>query len=256
MGTMTTTSKSLPNKILNQLKKLGDPVSAAHSRKFFKTGKGKYAEGDQFLGIRVPVLRKCAAENLDLRLEETLELLKSPLHEARLLALLIWTAQYPRSAGAGKKALYRAYLGHTEYINNWDLVDCSAEHIVGAHLFAGDRKPLYRLARSKSLWERRISVLSTFHFIKRGDSADTLAIARLLLRDPEALIHKAAGWMLREVGKRNPAAEKAFLARHYKKMPRTLLRYAIERFPERERQTYLHGTQCKDCERVFVPRNA
>ncbi|MBI3985489.1 MAG: DNA alkylation repair protein [Lentisphaerae bacterium] len=243
-------------RVLSRLKKLGDPAIAAHSRTFFKTGKGGYAEGDQFLGIRVPVLRKCAGEHLDLRLTDTLELLKSPLHEARLLALLIWIAQYSRSNSAGQKALYHAYLGHTKYINNWDLVDCSAEHIVGAHLSDKDRKPLYRLARSRSLWERRISVLATFHFIKQGDFAEILAIARLLLRDPEDLIHKAAGWMLREVGKRNLAAEKAFLARHTGNMPRTMLRYAIERFPERERQAYLQGIQCKDCERVFVPRNA
>jgi len=144
---------------------------------------------------------------------------------------------------AGHDAIYRAYLGNTEFINSWDLVDCSAEHVVGAHLFLRDRKPIYRLARSKSLWERRIGIISTFHFIKRNDFADTLECAKLLLHDKEDLIHKAAGWMLREVGKRDHDAEEKFLERHYKQMPRTMLRYAIERFPEKERLSYLHGTK-------------
>ncbi|MDP3285819.1 MAG: DNA alkylation repair protein, partial [Desulfobacterales bacterium] len=135
----------------------------------------------------------------------------------------------------------RAYLCNTAFINSWDLVDCSAEQIVGAHLFFRNRKPIYRLVRSKSLWERRIGIISTFHFIKRKDFADTLGCAWLLLHDKEDLIHKAAGWMLREVGKRDRDAEEKFLARHYKQMPRTMLRYAIERFPEKERLAYLHG---------------
>ena len=145
--------------------------------------------------------------------------------------------------GTEHNAIYRLYLLHTQFINNWDLVDCSAEHIVGAHLFSKDRKPLYRLVRSRSLWERRIGVMATFHFIKRDDFLDTVAIAEVLLHDHEDLIHKAVGWMLREVGKRNLNVEERFLIQHYKEMPRTMLRYAIEKLPEIERLAYLHGTK-------------
>lgn len=229
---------------MRRLRELGDPGVATQSRRFFRTGKGEYGEGDTFLGIRVPTLRQCCGEYREISLDEALGLLKSPFHEARLLALLILVARYSSSRGTGeKKAVYRAYLNHTAHINSWDLVDCSAEHIVGAHLFRRDRKPLYRLARSKNMWERRIAIMSTFHFVKRNDFADTLAVAGLLLYDREDLIHKAAGWMVREVGKRNPDTEEQFLARHYKEMPRTMLRYAIEKLPETERRAYLHGTR-------------
>jgi 3-methyladenine DNA glycosylase AlkD len=176
-------------------------------------------------------------------LENTIDLLKSPFHEARLLALLILVAKYSsatRRTSADREAIYQSYLRHTKFINNWDLVDCSAEHIVGAHLLDRDRKPIYRLVGSRSLWERRIGVMSTFHFVKREDVSDTLAIAELLLRDKEDLVHKAVGWMLREVGKRDRDAEVRFLARHCKEMPRTMLRYAIEKFPKNERLTYLY----------------
>jgi 3-methyladenine DNA glycosylase AlkD len=177
-------------------------------------------------------------------LKDSLELLESPFHEARMLALLILVAKYSSAkTEAEKEAVYRAYLGHAKFINNWDLVDCSAEHIVGAYLFTRNRKPVYRLARSKSLWERRISIISTFHFIKRKDFSDTLAVAELLVHDKEDLMHKAVGWMLREVGKRNRDAEEGFLAKHYKEMPRTMLRYAIEKLPESERLAYLRGTK-------------
>lgn len=233
-------------RVVKKLQALGNRDIAAHSLRFFKTGKGQYGEGDRFLGIRVPAIRKCVREYRTMSLEDTLELLKSPFHEARLLALLILVAKFSaanQSGSADHEAVYRSYLGHTKYINNWDLVDCSAEHIVGAHLFYRDRQPIYRLAGSKSMWERRIGVISTFYFIKREDFSDTLAVAELLLRDKEDLIHKAAGWMLREVGKRNRSAEESFLAKHYRKMPRTMLRYAIEKFPERERLAYLNGTK-------------
>jgi 3-methyladenine DNA glycosylase AlkD len=227
---------------MSKLRELSDRDIAVHSQRFFKTGKGEYGEGDRFLGIRVPVIRQCVIEYRAISLEDTTELLKSPFHEARLLALLIMVAKYSSAkVNAEQEAIYRAYLGNTEFINNWDLVDCSAEHIVGAHLFLRDRKPIYRLVRSKSLWERRIGIISTFHFIKRKDFPDTIECARLLLHDKEDLIHKAAGWMLREVGKRDRDAEEKFLARHYRQMPRTMLRYAIERFPEKERLAYLHG---------------
>ena len=177
-------------------------------------------------------------------MEDTQRLLKSPFHEARLLALLILVAKYSaKNMGTDKEVIYRLYLSQTKFINNWDLVDCSAEHIVGAHLYFKDRKPIYRLVRSGSLWDRRIGVMSTFYFVKRKDFSDTLAIAVLLLHDKEDLIHKAVGWMLREVGKRSMNAEERFLAKHYKDMPRTMLRYAIEKLPEAERLAYLHGTK-------------
>jgi len=225
--------------IVNRLRELGDSGIAAHSRRFFKTGTGEYGEGDRFLGIRVPVIRKCVKEYRTISLQDTVELLKSPFHEARLLALLMLVAKYSAAKkNAERGAIYRTYLKHTEFINNWDLVDSSAEHIVGVHLFSRDRRPIYRLVRSSGLWERRIGIMSTFHFVKREDFSDTLAIAELLLGDREDLIHKAVGWMLREVGKRNHESEERFLAKHYKQMPRTMLRYAIEKLPETERLAY------------------
>jgi 3-methyladenine DNA glycosylase AlkD len=237
---MNTTIKT----IMERLEGLGDDDIAAHSQRFFKTGPGQYGEGDLFLGIRVPVIRKCARQFDQLALDDTLALLQSPFHEARHLALFILVAHYAAtSTAAGQRMIYRSYLGNTRYINNWDLVDCSAEHIVGAYLFTRNRKPLYRLAGSKSLWERRIAVLATFHFIKRREFADTLALAELLLDDQEDLIHKAVGWMLREVGKRDKICEETFLDKHYRQMPRTMLRYAIEKLPQRERLAYLHGTR-------------
>jgi len=230
--------------IMDRLRELGDTDIAAHSQRFFKTGKGKYGEGDRFLGIRVPTLRKCVREYRVISLGDTLELLKSPFHEARLLALFILAAKYSSARlVAEQKAIYQSYLNHTEFINNWDLVDCSAEHIVGAYLFSRDRKPIYQLAGSRSLWDRRIAVMSIFHFIKRDDFSDILAMAELLLDDHEDLIHKAVGWMLREVGKRDRNTEEEFLIKHYKEMPRTMLRYAIEKLPETERLAYLHGTK-------------
>jgi 3-methyladenine DNA glycosylase AlkD len=229
---------------MNKLRELGDSGIAAQSQRFFKTGKGEYGEGDRFLGIRVPTIRKCVREYRAISLDDTLNLLKSPFHEARLLALLILVAKYSSTNMSNEQeAIYRSYLSHTKFINNWDLVDCSAEHIVGAYLFCKNRKPIYRLVQSESLWERRIGIMSTFHFIKRNDFSDTLAIAELLLPDQEDLIHKAMGWMLREVGKRNQDLEESFLEKHYKKMPRTMLRYAIEKLPAIERLAYLQGTK-------------
>jgi 3-methyladenine DNA glycosylase AlkD len=231
-------------RIMSKLKELGDRDIAAHSQRFFKTGKGEYGEGDRFLGIRVPTIRKCVNEYKEISLKDTLKLLQSPFHEARQLALLILVAKYSSAnMETEQEAIYQSYLKFTKFINNWDLVDCSAEHIVGKHLLLKDRKPIYRLARSPSLWERRISVMSTFHFIKKEDFSDTLAIAEFLLNDKEDLIHKAVGWMLREVGKRNWSAEEEFLEKYYKEMPRTMLRYAIEKLPESERLLYLHGTK-------------
>ena len=231
-------------KILDRLRELGSGDIAAHSQRFFKTGPGQYGEGDKFLGIRVPTLHKCVREYRTISLQDTVGLLESAFHEARLLAVLILVAKYSASNEDGEKeAIYRSYLDHTEFINNWDLVDSSAEHIVGAHLFEKNRKPIYRLVRSSCLWERRIGVMSTFHFVKRNDFSDTLAIAELLLDDKEDLIHKAVGWMLREVGNRDQKTEEKFLKEHCKQMPRTMLRYAIEKLPHAERLAYLHGTK-------------
>lgn len=233
---------SRTKQIVKELQQRGNADIAAHSQGFFKTGKGEYGEGDLFLGIRVPVIRKWVREYRLLSLGEVLELLKSPFHEVRLLAVLLMVAKYSAKKDKdGKAAIYQAYLSHTRYINNWDIIDTSAMHIVGAHLVERSRKPLFKLARSKNLWERRIGIMATFHFIKKGDFSDTLAIAEILLTDREDLIHKAVGWMLREVGNRDPKVEKAFLNKHYQNMPRTMLRYAIEKFPEAERQAYLKG---------------
>jgi len=227
--------------IIRRLKDMGDPESAAHSQRFFKTGKGEYAEGDNFLGIRVPDLRRCAKEFREISLEDALKLLRSELHEVRLLALFVLVAKYSVINSPDKEVIYRSYLDHTKFINNWDLVDCSAEHIVGAHLFSGDKDPIYRLAGSETLWERRIGIMSTFHFIKKNHFPDTLSIAEILIEDKEDLIHKAVGWMLREIGKRDLKVEEGFLKRFYSRMPRTMLRYAIEKFPEAERLAYLRG---------------
>jgi 3-methyladenine DNA glycosylase AlkD len=187
----------------------------------------------------MPVLRQLAKTLIDTPLDDVIELLQSPFHEARILALLIWVYQAKR--GDDSLPLYRAYLANTQRINNWDLVDVTAEHIVGAHLFEKDRKPLYKLAKSNSLWERRIAIISTFHFIRLNDFDDTLSIADILLTDKEDLIQKAVGWMLREVGKREVVTQEAFLLPRYQQMPRTMLRYAIERFPDPLRLAYLKG---------------
>jgi 3-methyladenine DNA glycosylase AlkD len=228
--------------IHNILVNLGDAAIAGHSRRFFKTGKGEYGEGDVFLGIRVPVLRKQVRKYRDISLEETLLLLKSPFHEERLFALLVLVDKFSGGDAGDKTAIYEVYLGNMQYINNWDLVDSSAGYIVGAYLEKRDKKPIFRLARSGNLWERRIAVLSTFHLIKRKDFSDALEISRILIKDREDLIHKAVGWMLREIGKRDLPAEKTFLDKNYREMPRTMLRYAIERFPEKERKRYLEKT--------------
>lgn len=221
---------------------LGDADIAAHSQRFFKTGPGEYGEGDVFRGIRVPALRKLARRYRQLPRTEVLTLLTSEYHEDRLLALLILVQAFVRGDDQAKSAIYQTYLSHTRWINNWDLVDASAHKIVGPYLEGRDREPLYVLAQSASLWERRIAIIATLHYIHLGQFEDTLAIAKLLLCDPEMLIHKAAGWMLREVGKRDREVEETFLRNHYRAMPRTMLRYAIERFPEPTRQAYLTGT--------------
>ncbi len=227
--------------IQKHLQKLGDKQRAKIQQGFFKTGPGEYGEGDIFLGIRVPELRKLAKEYQNIPSGDVRQLLKAPIHEERLLALLILVHKYSKGTESEKKRVYELYLKNSRFINNWDLVDLSAEHIVGNFLMNKSRKPLYSLAKSNSLWDRRISVMSTFHFIKHNDFLDTLKIAEILISDKEDLIHKAVGWMLRETGKRHLPTEEKFLRKYYKSMPRTMLRYAIERFPESKRQKYLKG---------------
>jgi 3-methyladenine DNA glycosylase AlkD len=224
-----------------RLQRLGTKKRAKVSQRFFKTGPGEYGEGDIFIGVTVPGLRRLATSYQALTLTEVTQLLRSMIHEERLLALLILVRSYGRGDEHAQKRIYELYLKNTRHINNWDLVDASAEHIVGAFLLGKGKKPLYVLARSKDLWERRIAITATFHFIKRNAFAETLKIAKILLADKEDLIHKAVGWMLREVGKRHLQSEVQFLKEHYKEMPRTMLRYAIERFPESKRQRYLKG---------------
>jgi 3-methyladenine DNA glycosylase AlkD len=222
-----------------RLRALGSPADAKFLAGFFKTGPGEYGEGDVFLGIRVPAVRQVAREFRGLSLPQVERLLHSPMHEERLAALVILVMQAAKADDAGRRRLYDLYMANTRYINNWDLVDVSAPRVVGIYLADKDRRPLRRLARSKLLWERRIAVLATFWFISLGEFDDSLRIAEMLLEDREDLIHKAVGWMLREVGKRDTAVLEAFLARHRLRMPRTMLRYAIERFAPAKRQALM-----------------
>jgi 3-methyladenine DNA glycosylase AlkD len=224
-----------------RLAKLASQDKAKNLQRFFKTGPGQYGEGDIFHGITVPVLRQLVKEYEGIELTEVVKLLKSGMHEERLLALLMFVRAFTKSDDARKKKIYGLYLKNTRYINNWDLVDLSAPQIVGAYLTDKSREPLYVFARSRDLWQRRIAVLSTFTFIRFNDFNDSLEISKILLDDKHDLIHKAVGWMLREIGKRDLVVEEQFLLRHYKKMPRTMLRYAIERFPEGKRKKYLQG---------------
>jgi 3-methyladenine DNA glycosylase AlkD len=227
--------------IRKALTQLGSKERAEVSRRYFKTGPGQYGEGDIFLGLNAPQLRGLAAEHQALATGDVLLLLESAVHEERMLALLILVRAYSKGDPAAKRQIYETYLANTRFINNWDLVDASAPHIVGHFLTDKSRKPLYALARSSSLWERRIAIISTAYFIRRDQFDDTLKISKLLISDKEDLIHKAVGWMLREVGKRDLPSEESFLRENYKMMPRTMLRYAIEKFPESRRQMYLKG---------------
>lgn len=210
------------------------------SMRFFKTGKGQYGEGDVFLGLTVPDTRKLLKRYRDISHEDVLQLLHSKIHEERMLALLILVDQFSRSDEKGRKKIFNLYLGNTKHINNWDLVDLTADRTIGAYLENRPKNILLKLAKSDSLWERRISILATFHFIKKGQSEWTLKIAEILLGDKEDLMHKAVGWMLREVGKRCSEEEEcAFLDKYVRKMPRTMLRYAIERFSQEKKSYYM-----------------
>ncbi|HRY62980.1 MAG TPA: DNA alkylation repair protein [Candidatus Paceibacterota bacterium] len=222
------------------LKSAADPTKAKILKRFFKTGKGDYGAGDKFLGIIVPEQRKIANKFSGISLVETEALLQSKYHEERLTALLILVAKFNRGNGQERKEVFDIYKKNTDYINNWDLVDLSAPNIIGEYLKEKDRLLLYKYARSKELWERRIAIVSTFAFIKEGDCKDALKISEMLLKDRHDLIHKAVGWMLREVGKR--CGEKileGFLEKHIKEMPRTMLRYSIERLSDDKKKFYL-----------------
>lgn len=209
--------------------------------RYFKTGPGQYGEGDRFLGVTVPQVRRVAREFRELPPADVAALLRSPWHEERLCALVLLVRRFERGDDDERRKIFDLYLGSTAHVDNWDLVDLSAPRIVGAWLQERSRAPLFRLARSRRLWERRIAILATAHFIDRSDFADALALSELLLDDGHDLMHKAVGWMLREVGKRDVAALEAFLEAHRARMPRTTLRYAIERFPEAKRRRFLHG---------------
>ncbi len=229
------------DEISKTLRGLVNPDIAEHSQRFFKTGKGEYGEGDRFLGIRVPVLRQYVRKYQATALVDIQKLMTSSFHEERLFSLLLLVHKFTRGDPSERAAIYQIYLDNTQYINNWDLVDSSAHYIVGVYLETRDKPVLYKLVQSDSLWERRIAIISTFHFIKNHQFDDTLNLSKQLIDAQEDLIHKAVGWMLREIGKRDITVEKAFLNSHYKNMPRTMLRYAIEKFPEPLRRQYLAG---------------
>jgi len=223
-----------------ELRQLANADKALSLQRFFKTGKGEYGENDIFLGITVPLQRNLIESYIHLDFKDLKKLLNSKLHEERLCGLLILVKQYQKSfLIKNKKLIYQFYLSHTHRINNWDLVDLTAAHIVGDFLFNQDLTPLYKLAQSESLWERRIAIVATHHFIRQKFYQPTMTIAAMLLTDPENLIHKACGWMLREVGKREVKILENFLQQHNTKIPRTMLRYAIEKFPEPKRTAFL-----------------
>jgi len=225
----------------NKLRTLADPALAASATRFFKTGPGEYGENDVFIGLRAATLRRLAKDFQNMPLEEVQELFQSNIHEDRALALLILVRTVAGAPESLRKQVYDLYLANTRFVNNWDLVDVSAPAAVGGYLADKSRKPLSTLAKSKSLWEWRIAIVATQHFIRLSDFGNTLKIAAMLLGDEEDLIHKAVGWILREVGKRDVQALEDFLGEHYQRMPRTMLRYAIERFSIDKREAYMKG---------------
>jgi len=222
-----------------ELQAVANPQKAKFLQGYFRTGPGEYGEGDIFLGIPGPVQRKIARRFASIPLGEVIRLLKSPTHDHRFVALEILEAKYEKAEICDRARIVRACLKNTRYINNWDLVDNFATRLLGNHLLRRSRTILYKLARSKNIWERRIAIVATRPLILHGEYDDTLAISKSLLNDPHDLIHKATGWMLREVGNRSRREEEKFLQKHAHLMPRTMLRYAIERFPEQKRKTYL-----------------
>jgi 3-methyladenine DNA glycosylase AlkD len=225
--------------MVRALRAEADPSRVAVLQRFFRTQPGQYAEGDRFIGVTVPAIRGLTRRFSNAPLQEIDALLHSPIHEARLLALLLMVRGFRAGDERQRRRIYDLYLARTSRINNWDLVDSSAPQIVGAWLADRSRAPLRKLARSESLWERRMAIIATHYFVRHADVTDTFRIAEILIDDRHDLIHKAVGWMLREAGKRRPRAERRFLASRHLRMPRTMLRYAIEKFPERERRAYL-----------------
>ena len=220
---------------------LADPVQAAFLQGFFKTGKGQYGEGDVFWGIKVPQTRQIAKEFKQISFAKLIKVLKHPIHEIRLCGLLILVEQFKKAKEENRKKIVDFYLSNTQYINNWDLVDLSCYHILGTYLLDKPRDILYSLAESSNMWEQRIAIVSTLAFIRKNEFEDTLAISKMLLNHKQDLIHKAIGWMLREVFKRDETVVLDFIKAHYSQMPRTALRYAIEKLPEEKRKDILQG---------------
>jgi 3-methyladenine DNA glycosylase AlkD len=230
--------------MLNEFRKklggLADKEKAKILQRFFKTGKGEYGEGDIFLGITVPIQREVAKKFLGLRLDDLQKLLDSKIHEERMIALFILVDKYKKADASWKKNIFNFYTKNYSRINNWDLVDLSAPNIVGDFLLDRNRKILYAFAKSDNLWKKRIAIISTFAFIRNNEFKDSIKLAEILLNDKHDLIHKAVGWMLREIGKRDKKELIKFLNKNSVKMPRTMLRYSIEKFPEKERKKYLN----------------
>ncbi len=230
-------------KASEEIRKLADEGIAKHSLRFFKTDKGEYGYGDIFLGVRAPKIRLIAKKHIDISLADMKILIKSKYHEERFLGLIILVNKYSKTKdNETRNQLYNIYVSSFKYINNWDLVDVTCAHVIGKHLMDKDRSILYTWAKSEDLWTKRIAIVSTHCFIRKNELQDTFKIAEILLNDEHDLIHKAVGWMLREAGKRDLEKEEIFLKKYYNIMPRTMLRYAIERFPEPKRQKYLRGT--------------
>ncbi len=225
--------------VQQELNAKANPVDVEFLQRFFKTGKGQYGEGDVFLGLRVPVIRKIAAKYQQLPIDEIEKLLESPIHEHRLAAVIIMAEGSKRAGPEMKQQFYNLYLNRTDRINNWDIVDVSCRDVIGGFLMDKPRDELYRLAASNSIWERRIAMVSTWHFIRVGQLDDTFRVAELLMHDTQDLIHKAAGWMLREAGKKDEGALLDFLDRHANDMPRTMLRYSLERLEPELRERYM-----------------
>ncbi len=229
------------NSLIRELEEKSSRDKANHLQRFFKTGKSEYGEGDIFIGLTMPQQREIAKKYYGLSLPKLRELLKSRIHEHRMTALIILVEKYKKSSEREKENIFGLYLANTDRINNWDLVDLSCPGIVGNFLLNKDKKILYELAHSENLWKRRIAIVSTYSFIKKGEFDDTLAISEMLLGDKHDLMHKAVGWMLREVGKRDENILEKFLKEHHSELPRTTLRYAIERFDEEKRKKFLRG---------------
>jgi len=230
-------------KAREEIRALANKEIAQHSLRFFKTDKGEYGHGDLFLGVRAPKIRLIAKKHIDISITDMKTLIQSKYHEERFLGLIILVNKYAKTKDKkNRNQLYKIYVSSFKYINNWNLVDVTCPHVTGKHLIDKDRTILYKWAKSEDLWTKRIAMVSTFSFIRKNDLEDTFKIAEILLHDEHDLIHKAVGWMLREAGKRDIKKEETFLKKYYKTMPRTMLRYSIEKFPETKRQKYLKGT--------------